>query len=50
MFIDAENQFRSNRLVEIAEGLFQNKQEVLKNVDYARAYNSENLLEMLGSK
>lgn len=49
LLIDTENQFRPNRVAEIAQSFGLDKQEVLKNVNYARAYNSEHLMEMLGS-
>ena len=41
MYIDTEGTFRPERLMEIAEKYGLNGQDVLDNVSYARAYNSE---------
>ncbi|PIN80152.1 DNA repair and recombination protein RadA [Candidatus Woesearchaeota archaeon CG10_big_fil_rev_8_21_14_0_10_30_7] len=41
VFIDTENTFRPERIIQIAEGLKLNPEEVLKNIKVARAFNSE---------
>lgn len=47
MYIDTEGTFRPERLMEIAEKYGLNGQDVLDNVSYARAYNSEHQLQLL---
>lgn len=47
MYIDTEGTFRPERLVEIAEKYGLDGQDVLDNVAYARAYNSEHQLQLL---
>jgi len=47
MYIDTEGTFRPQRLVEIADRYGLNGQDVLDNVSYARAYNSEHQLQLL---
>lgn len=41
MFIDTENTFRPERIIQIAEGAGLDPQKVLKNIKVARAYNSD---------
>ena len=41
VFIDTENTFRPERIVEIAKALDLDPQQVLKNIKVARAYNSD---------
>lgn len=47
MYIDTEGTFRPERLVEIAEKYGLDGQDVLDNVSYARAYNSDHQLQLL---
>jgi len=47
MYIDTEGTFRPERLVEIAERYGLDGQDVLDNVSYARAYNSDHQLQLL---
>jgi len=47
MYIDTEGTFRPERLTEIAERFGLNAQDVLDNVAYARAYNSDHQLNLL---
>ena len=47
MYIDTEGTFRPERLVEIAEKYGLNGQDVLDNVSYARAYNSDHQTQLL---
>jgi len=47
MYVDTEGTFRPERLVEIAEKYGLNGQDVLDNVSYARAYNSEHQLNLM---
>uniref|UniRef100_A0A7S4F965 DNA repair protein RAD51 homolog n=1 Tax=Chrysotila carterae TaxID=13221 RepID=A0A7S4F965_CHRCT len=47
MYIDTEGTFRPERLIEIAERYGLNGQDVLDNVSYARAHNSEHQLNLL---
>lgn len=47
MFIDAEGTFRPNRLLQIAERFGLNGQDVLDNVAYARAYNTDHQMRLL---
>ena len=47
MYIDTEGTFRPERLVEIAERYGLNGQDVLDNVSYARAYNSDHQSQLL---
>jgi len=47
MYIDTEGTFRPERLIEIAEKYGLDGQDVLDNVSYARAYNSEHQLKLL---
>ena len=47
MYIDTEGAFRPERLIEIAERYGLNGQDVLDNVSYARAFNSEHQLTLL---
>jgi len=41
LFIDTENTFRPNRIIQLAEGLELDTDKVLKNIFVARAYNSD---------
>jgi len=41
VFIDTENTFRPERLIELAKGAGLNPEQVLENVKIARAYNSD---------
>mmetsp|Transcript_17233 Transcript_17233/g.50188 ORF Transcript_17233/g.50188 Transcript_17233/m.50188 type:complete len:345 (-) Transcript_17233:735-1769(-) len=47
MYIDTEGCFRPNRLVSIAERYGVNPEQVLENVVFARAHNSEQQMELL---
>jgi len=47
MYIDTEGTFRPERLLEIAEKYGLNGQDVLDNVSYARAYNSDHQSQLL---
>ena len=47
MYIDTEGTFRPERLMEIAEKYGLNGQDVLDNVAYARAYNSDHQSQLL---
>lgn len=47
MYIDTEGCFRPERLSEIAEKYGLNAQDVLDNVSYARAYNSDHQSQLL---
>lgn len=47
LFIDTEGTFRPERLVAVAERFGLNGEEVLDNVAYARAYNSEHQQQLL---
>eukprot|EP00455_Lapot_gusevi_P002991 TRINITY_DN1123_c0_g2_i12.p1 TRINITY_DN1123_c0_g2~~TRINITY_DN1123_c0_g2_i12.p1 ORF type:complete len:364 (-),score=105.06 TRINITY_DN1123_c0_g2_i12:401-1426(-) len=47
MYIDTEGTFRPERLVSIAERFGLNPSDVLDNVTYARAYNSEHQTQLL---
>jgi DNA repair protein RAD51 len=47
MYIDTEGCFRPNRLVTIAEKYGVSKEQVLENVAFARAHNSEQQMELL---
>jgi DNA repair protein RAD51 len=47
MYIDTEGAFRPERLIEIAERYGLNGQDVLDNVSYARAYNSDHQSQLL---
>mmetsp|Transcript_65484 Transcript_65484/g.147744 ORF Transcript_65484/g.147744 Transcript_65484/m.147744 type:complete len:182 (+) Transcript_65484:120-665(+) len=47
MYIDTEGCFRPNRLVAIAERYGVNPEQVLENVVFARAHNSEQQMELL---
>jgi len=47
MYIDTEGTFRPERLLEIAEKYGLNGQDVLDNVSYARAYNSDHQSTLL---
>lgn len=47
LYIDTEGTFRPDRLVAIAERFNLNPPDVLENVVYARAFNSEHQLELL---
>ena len=47
MYIDTEGTFRPQRLIEIAEKYGLDGQDVLDNVSYARAFNSEHQLTLL---
>lgn len=47
MYIDTEGTFRPERLVEIADKYGLNGQDVLDNVSYARAYNSDHQSQLL---
>ena len=44
LFIDTENTFRPERIIEMAEGLGLDPQKILKNILVARAYNSDHQL------
>lgn len=52
LYIDTEGSFRPERIRSIAERFKLNPDEVLKNIVYSRAYNSEHQLQLLidGSK
>ena len=41
IYIDTENTFRPERIIEMAKGQNMNPQEVLKNIKIAKAYNSD---------
>ncbi|UCC33537.1 MAG: DNA repair and recombination protein RadA [Candidatus Bathyarchaeota archaeon] len=41
LYIDTENTFRTERIVQMAEGLNLNKEEVVKNIIFAEAYTSD---------
>ena len=47
LYIDTEGTFRPERLVQIAERFGLNPQDVLDNVAYARAYNTEHQMQLL---
>ena len=47
LYIDTEGTFRPERLVQIAERFGLNPQDVLDNVAYARAYNTEHQMTLL---
>lgn len=47
LFIDTENTFRPNRIIQLAEGLGLDKDEVLKNIFVARAYNSDHQMFLI---
>jgi DNA repair protein RAD51 len=47
LYIDTEGSFRPQRLVQIAERFGINAQDVLDNVAYARAYNSDHQSQLL---
>ena len=47
LYIDTEGTFRPDRLVAIAERFGLNSSDVLENVAYARAYNSEHQMQLL---
>jgi DNA repair protein RAD51 len=47
LYIDTEGTFRPDRLVQISERFQLNSADVLENVAYARAYNSEHQLQLL---
>ena len=47
LYIDTEGTFRPQRLVQIAERFGLNAQDVLDNVAYARAYNSDHQSQLL---
>ena len=44
VYIDTENTFRPERIIQLAEGAGLNPEKVLKNVKVARAYNSDHQL------
>jgi DNA repair protein RAD51 len=48
LYIDSENTFRPQRLLAVAERYGMNGEEVLDNVAYARAYNADHQLSLLG--
>jgi DNA repair protein RAD51 len=47
LYIDAEGTFRSQRLLQIAERFGLNGDEVLDNVAYARAHNTDHQMRLL---
>lgn len=47
LFIDTEGTFRPERLLAIAERYGLNGQDVLDNVAYARAYNTDHQTQLL---
>ena len=47
LYIDTEGTFRPQRLVSIAERYGLNGDDVLDNVAYARAYNSDHQMQLL---
>ncbi|CAM6022985.1 unnamed protein product [Sphagnum balticum] len=47
LYIDAEGTFRSQRLLQIAERFGLNRNEVLDNVAYARAHNTDQQMRLL---
>ncbi|AAK39666.1 DNA repair protein Rad51 homolog (nucleomorph) [Guillardia theta] len=47
LYIDTEGTFRPERIVSIADRFNLNRQDVLDNIAYARAYNTDHQLELL---
>ena len=47
LYIDTEGTFRPERIVQIAERFQLNPQDVLDNIAFARAYNSDHQMELL---
>lgn len=47
LFIDTENTFRPERIVQIAKGLKLDSEKVLKNISVARAFNSEHQMLLI---
>ncbi|MBD3156097.1 MAG: DNA repair and recombination protein RadA [Candidatus Aenigmarchaeota archaeon] len=47
LFIDTENTFRPNRIIQLAEGAEMDKDKVLKNIFVARAYNSDHQMFLI---
>ncbi len=47
LFIDTENTFRPERIVQIAKGLKLDPEKVLKNISVARAFNSEHQMLLI---
>jgi len=47
LFVDTENTFRANRIIQIAEGLGLDTDKVLKNIFVARAYNSDHQMFLI---
>ena len=47
IFIDTENTFRPERIIQMAEGLGMNPQDTLKRIHYARAYNSSHQMLLI---
>jgi len=49
MYIDTEGTFRPQRIVSIAQRFMLNGSDVLDNIAYARAYNSDHQIELLSA-
>lgn len=47
MYIDTENTFRPERLLAVAERFQMNPEDVLNNVCFGRAYNSDHQTKLL---
>eukprot|EP00960_Hanusia_phi_P002345 67408-Hanusia_phi.AAC.1 len=47
LYIDTEGTFRPERIVSVADRFNLNRQDVLDNIAYARAYNTDHQLELL---
>lgn len=47
LYIDTEGTFRPERLLSVAERYKMSKQDVLDNVAYARAYNTDHQTQLL---
>jgi len=47
LFVDTENTFRANRIIQIAEGLELDTDKVLKNIFVARAFNSDHQMFLI---
>jgi DNA repair protein RadA len=47
LFIDTENTFRPNRIIELAKAMDLKEKEVLKNIFVARAYNSDHQMFLI---
>ncbi|CAG9464703.1 unnamed protein product [Pedinophyceae sp. YPF-701] len=49
LYIDTEGTFRPNRVAQIAEHVGMSPQDVLDNVAYARAHNTDHQMDLLGA-